>query len=55
MVDMVGKAHFHQVFSPQDLQVGTKITPSGNLMNGIYIIQIQQGKTRLIQKIAIHN
>jgi hypothetical protein len=55
MLDMVGKAHFYQVFTPQDLQVGTQIRPSGNLLNGMYIIQIEQGNRRLVQKIAINN
>jgi hypothetical protein len=55
MIDMVGRPHYQKVFTPEQLQAGAKITPNGTLLNGIYIILIDQGNTRIKQKISIQN
>lgn len=55
MIDMVGKAHFTNVYTRAQVQEGVKVTPNAALLNGMYIIIVNQGSQVQKEKIMIRN
>jgi hypothetical protein len=55
LVDIMGRSYYKNTFSKEEAQTGAQITPSGTLINGMYIFIINQGRKTIKEKVMIKN
>lgn len=55
LVDLMGRAYYQHVFTPDQILQETRITPDAPLLNGIYVIHVTQGDALVRKKIVIRN
>lgn len=55
LVDMMGKVHHEQVYEKAALDNGTPVTPTASLLNGIYVLTVNQGNRVIKEKVIIKN
>jgi hypothetical protein len=55
MIDIMGKTYYHNSFSRHEVSRGTRITPPSTLLNGMYVLIVNQGKYTVKEKVMIKN
>ena len=53
LLDPVGRNLFDAVFQPQDLLRGIRIAPPGIMNMGMYVVMVEQGRTRVHRKVVV--
>jgi hypothetical protein len=53
LVDMMGKSIYKRTFTAEQLLGEVTITPDAPLLNGIYIVMVNQGSIMVNQKVVI--
>lgn len=53
LIDPVGRNLFEGIFQPGEVSQGISISPLGVVNTGIYVVMVNQGKTRIHQKVMI--
>jgi hypothetical protein len=55
MVDMMGRPYYRNTFTRDQIRAGAKINPNSSLINGMYVLIVNQGTATVKQKILIKN
>ena len=55
MIDMMGRPHYTNTHSAEELQRGTTLKPNHLLINGVYLIVVNQGKRVEKERVVIKN
>jgi hypothetical protein len=55
LIDTMGRSYYQNTFSRQELQDGAKIRPASSMMNGMYVLIINQGRYSVKEKVIIKN
>ena len=53
LIDLTGSNLFDGIFQPEEIVQGIPVTPAGNMSNGMYLIQIEQGGMSVRQKVIV--
>ncbi len=53
LLDPLGRNLFDGVFQPGEISQGVRISPNGRMDNGLYVVTVTQGKTRVQRKVVV--